>query len=83
MTGTGERELIRAFIIEKLAGRKGRKEIDDTSDLISSGVVDSLGLMQLIAFLEERLGIKVNDEDVTPDNFESVDAILSFLGKKR
>jgi acyl carrier protein len=63
---------IRAFIIERLAPATGRTELDDDEDLIDSGVVDSLGIFQLVAFLEERFGVAIADAEITPDNFGTI-----------
>ena len=66
---------IRAFIT-RAAGARGRaQQLGDDDDLIDSGVVDSLGIFQLVAFLEERFGIKIGDEEITPENFGTVAAI--------
>jgi len=57
------------------------KEIRPDDDLLAAGVLDSLGLMQLVLFIEERLGVKVPDEDVVIENFRSVAALTSYLQK--
>jgi acyl carrier protein len=51
--------------------------------LISRGVLDSLALLRLIAFIEEQFGVTVNDDEVIPDNFETVNEIKSFIDKKK
>jgi acyl carrier protein len=69
------RATIRAFVMENLAAVRGRPHVDDADDLVETGVVDSLGIFQLVAFLEERFGIAIADEDITPENFGSIVAI--------
>ena len=70
------RATIRLFVIEHLAPAVGLgATLGDEDDLIDSGVVDSLGIFQLIAFLEERFGIKIGDEEITPENFGTIAAI--------
>jgi len=69
------RTMIRAYITERLAPAVGLATVGDDEDLIESGVVDSLGIFQLIAFLEERFGIKIGDEEITPEHFGTVVAI--------
>jgi acyl carrier protein len=73
---------IRAFVIERLAPATGRSEIDDGEDLIDSGVVDSLGIFQLVAFLEERFGVTIGDEEITPENFGSIAAIERLVAAR-
>lgn len=63
---------IRAFIVDRLAPATGRTELHDDEDLIDSGIVDSLGIFQLVAFLEERFGIAIADNEITPDNFGTI-----------
>lgn len=49
----------------------------------AGGVVDSVGLNQLIAFVESRFGLTVDDLEITPDNFGTLDAINRFIARKR
>jgi len=53
--------------------------LDYETNLIDSGVIDSMSLLRLISFLEEHFQIQVPDEAVIPDNFRSLSAIESFL----
>jgi acyl carrier protein len=52
-------------------------------DLLASDQLDSQGIMELVAFLEEGFAIEVGDEDLVPDNFRSVDAITAFVARKQ
>lgn len=52
-------------------------------DLLASDQLDSQGMMELVAFLEEEFGIEVADEDLFPENFKSVDAIAGYVGRKQ
>jgi acyl carrier protein len=76
------RTTIRTFVIERLAPAVGLSSLGDEDDLIDSGVVDSLGIFQLIAFLEERFGIKIGDEEITPENFGTVAAIDRLVSSR-
>jgi acyl carrier protein len=76
------RTTIRTFVIERLAPAVGLSSLGDDDDLIDSGVVDSLGIFQLIAFLEERFGIKIGDEEITPENFGTVAAIDRLVASR-
>jgi acyl carrier protein len=49
------------------------------ASLMDSGILDSLSLLRLVVFLEERFGITVGDADLLPDNFSSVNAICAYL----
>jgi acyl carrier protein len=76
------RTTIRTFVIERLAPAVGLSSLGDEDDLIDSGVVDSLGIFQLIAFLEERFGIKIGDEEISPENFGTVAAIDRLVASR-
>jgi acyl carrier protein len=63
------------FIENNLIGGERRMTVDDSTALIEEGIIDSMGLMQIVSFLEERAGVRVPDEEVGPDNFETLEAI--------
>ena len=57
------------------AKSKGIMQITDQEVLTKNGVIDSMGIFRLVAFLEETFNVRVGDEEITHDNLESVDAI--------
>ena len=82
-TMTNNKELIRDFLMEKLARAKKIDHIDDQDNLIENGTIDSMGIMQLVAYLEGMFAVKVKDEDIVPENFESLDVITSYIERLR
>ena len=54
-------------------------QFDESEDLIEAGALDSLGILQLVAYIDEAMGIQVPDEDVIYENFRSLDAIDNYL----
>ena len=76
------RSTIREFVLDRLAPTSGRSEIADDDDLIDSGIIDSLGIFQLVAFLEESFGVSIGDEEITPENFASVSAIERLVAER-
>ena len=82
-TLSNDKELIQKFINEKLARTKQMKDVDEKDNLIMNGVIDSMGVVQLVAYLEETFKMKVKDEDIVPDNFETIDVISSFIERSR
>lgn len=74
---------IERFILDELLFGKGLTEIDPNESLISSGILDSLALLRLIFFLEEQLGVTVQDGEVIPDNFQTLNLIKAFIEKKQ
>ena len=69
--------LMRYVKDELLRGRMSDLEAED--DLLGSGVINSLGILQLVSFVEDRMGIEIPDEDVVYENFHSVSALANYL----
>ena len=74
-------EILQDFIENKIT--KGRvKNISPQDDLLSNGILDSLGILQLVAFIDESLGVQIPDEDVVFENFQSIEAIINYIKGK-
>jgi len=69
------------FVKESLL--RGEEEVGPEDSLIDRGIIDSIGLMQLMAFIEERTSTRIPDHYITPDNFQSVVAIEEMLSGLR
>ena len=70
---------LKGFVVEDLA--MGR-QVDETTNLLAEGVIDSIKLLRLVSFIEETYGITVPDEDMTVDNFHSLETIASFIARQ-
>jgi len=57
--------------------------ITDEASLLKSGIVDSTGVLEVISFLEETFQVTVADDEMTPDNLDSILRISAFLDRKR
>lgn len=69
------------FITEELMfSRSG--QLDATASLLHTGVLDSLNLIRLILFLEQQFGVTIDDNEVIPDHFETLNAIERFVSSK-
>jgi acyl carrier protein len=75
------KEPIRAFILEYAAGR-GVTEVKDDDSLLKTNVIDSLGVFRLIAFLEDSFPLTIEESDMVPENFQSLNDIESFVTGK-
>ena len=74
-------ETVRQFVVDNfLFGEDGTLK-EDTS-FLESGIIDSTGILELIAFLEETYGLEIEDEDVIPENFDSLRNVVQFLKMK-
>ncbi len=73
---------IRSFIIESfLFGDRGR--LEDDTPLLERHIVDSTGVLEIVAFLEDRYGIRIEDQELIPDNLNSVNNISKFVEAKK
>lgn len=73
---------IKNYIAQNLLFDAGAR-IDASASLLDTGTLDSTGVMDLVAFLETTYGIEIADEELVPENLDSVDKIVSFIDRKR
>lgn len=59
-----------------------RKGLDEKDSLLETGVIDSTGVLELIAFIEETYGIKIEDEEIIPENLDTILDITYFIERK-
>jgi acyl carrier protein len=76
------KDKIRQFIIDNfLFGEAG--DLEDNTSFLESGIIDSTGVLELIGFLEEEFSIQVDDEELIPENLDSINNLCVFLNKKK
>lgn len=76
------KEQIRQFVLEKFPAFQ-QKGLQDQESLIDSGIFDSMGMLELVVFVESDFDIVVTDMELTPENFESIDALSVFVESKK
>jgi len=74
---------IRNFIIETFLFGESSNGLKDTDSLLETGVIDSTGVLELIAFIEETYKIKVKDEELVPENLDSIANVSDFIRRKQ
>jgi acyl carrier protein len=72
---------IRQFVMEN-AQSKGVTTVSDTDSLTEIGVVDSLGIFRLVSFLEDSFGVRISDDEIVHDNFQTIAEIERFVSTK-
>ena len=72
---------IRTFVVDNFLFGQAGDLADDTS-FLEGGIIDSTGVLELATHLETTYGIKVNDEELIPENLDSINAIAGYLGTK-
>ena len=77
-----EKELLKKYLFGELS--KGVKIYDwnDDESLLETGIIDSLNIIQLLVFIEEKFGVKIGDDDLSPDNFENLNSLVTLIRKK-
>ncbi len=76
------KEQIRGFIAQNLLFSENGYPHDDDASFLDEGIVDSMGVMELVAFTEENFGITIEDHEITPENFDSVNRLARYISQK-
>ena len=72
------KDAIRMFIVENfLFGNNG--DLEDNTSFLEEGIVDSTGVLELVAFIQETFEITVEDEELIPENFDSIANVIAYL----
>src|SRR5713101_2979074 len=79
--GGDVKEKIRTFVLEYATGR-GPTELKDDEPLLTSNIIDSLGSFRMIAFLEETFPLTIEDTDMVPENFQTLNDCEAFVFSK-
>jgi acyl carrier protein len=77
------RQTLRTFILENYLFTDDATALADGDSFLQKGILDSTGIMEVIFFIEEQFGIKVEDEEMIPDNLDSIDHLVAFIERKK
>jgi acyl carrier protein len=72
---------LRQFIASELG--RDVSGVEDGESLLEAGVIDSMGVLELVSFIEKQYRIAVAEDEMMPENFDSVDAIAAFIDRRR
>jgi len=75
------RQEIHDYLVRELAAERDSFASDE--NLLAQGIIDSMGILNLVGFLETRFAIKTTEEDLIPENFETLEALRAFVERKR
>jgi acyl carrier protein len=73
---------VRDFVVSNFLFGEGATLQDDTS-FLESGIIDSTGMLELIMFLENHCNLRIEPEEMVPENLDSVNRVVQFIGKKQ
>ena len=76
------KEQIRSYVAESLLFSSNGYEFSDNASFLDKGIVDSTGVVELVLFVEENFGIEVDNDEIVPDNFDSVDNLAAYIQRK-
>lgn len=77
------KKVIREFFIQELSDNGFHEAVRDDQSLLDAGIVDSLGVLKLLAFLDETFGIIPLEEELNPEIFSSINSICDFVERKK
>lgn len=75
--------LLREHIAENILFSTKGYPYPNNASFLENGIIDSMNVMELVVFLEEKLGIKIEDTEIVPDNFDSVSSLAEFARRKQ
>jgi acyl carrier protein len=73
---------VRAFVLKSFPLAR-KQQIKNSDPLLDSGMIDSQGILEVVAFIEQEFSVIVVDEELSPENFESIDRIAAFIRNKK
>ena len=74
---------LRTFFQDEIIKNTALENFDDDFDLVESGVLDSLAIMALAGFIEQKFGVTVGSDDIVPENFRSIKSIVNYIEVKQ
>lgn len=70
---------VRGYILENLLFTSDGSGLPNDASLLEMGIIDSTGVLELVTFLEESFGVKIQDSEMLPENFDTVNNIVRFV----
>jgi acyl carrier protein len=77
------REQIRTYVTNNLLFNQSGYQLNDDTSFLDEGIVDSTGVVELVLFVEENFGLTVEDSEIVPDNFDSVNRLATYVLTKQ
>ncbi|MFO1370773.1 MAG: acyl carrier protein [Marinagarivorans sp.] len=82
MTANSAREQLRQFILNNYLFTDEQSALADDASFLDNGILDSMGILELIDFLDETFSVKVAGDELVPENLDSINSVLKFLASK-
>lgn len=75
-------EKLRTFILENYLFTDDDAALNNSDSFLDKGIIDSTGILEVIMFIEDNFGFKVRDEEMLPENLDSIDNLVRFIGSR-
>ena len=73
---------LRDYIVENFLFGDTETEFSDTDSFMEKGIIDSTGILEVITYIEENFDIKIEDDELIPENLDSISNIVNFIDRK-
>lgn len=73
---------LRTFILENYLFTNDQSKLKNSDSFLDTGIIDSTGILEVITFIQDELNITIEDDEMIPENLDSVDNVLTFIKKK-
>lgn len=73
---------LRAYVLDTYLFTSDQTALGNDDSFLDKGIIDSTGIMELVMFLEEQFGVKVDDAELLPENFDSINRLAQFVARK-
>ena len=76
-------ENLKKFLLTEIAADLGKESLSSDEDLLEQGIIDSMGIMSLIEFMEANFSISIDDQEIIPENFQTIKNMEKFIEQKK
>lgn len=73
---------LRIYVLENYLFSDDQSLLDSKDSFMEKGIIDSTGIMEVVFYLEEEFGVKVADEEMVPENLDSINNLVAFVNRK-
>jgi acyl carrier protein len=76
-------ELLRKYIADNILFSNNGYPFSDDTSFLENGIIDSMNVLELVMFVEEKFHVSIKDEEIVPDNFDSIERLANFVTRKQ
>ena len=77
------RDNLRTYVLENCLFTQDGTRLNDSDSFLETGILDSVGILEIIMFLEEGFGVKVEDQEMVPENLDSINNLVAYVERKK